>query len=83
MHCIINRDTLRFDTPQGIIPVDKILSIQINHHWSYDELYVKLTDGSKKVVVLENGKILVTDNGRVSEYAFCKLDHIELGKTLI
>lgn len=83
LHCIINRATLRFDTPQGIIPVDRIVSIRIFHHWSYDELYVKLTDGLENIITLENGKIQVSNNGRVSMYALCKLDYIELGKTLI
>lgn len=83
LHCIINRATLRFDTPQGIIPVDRIISICISHHWSYDELYIKLTDGSESIISLENSKIQVSDNGRISTYALCKLDYIELGKTLI
>ena len=76
LHCIINRATLRFDG----IPVDEIVSIRISHHWSYDELCVKLIDGSEKNITLENEKIQVSDNGRTSTYAFCKLDYIELGK---
>ena len=78
LHCIINRATLRFDS----IPVDKIVSIRIFHHWSYDELCVKLTDGTESIIALENGKIQVSDNGCVYTYALCKLDYIELGKTL-
>ena len=78
LHCIINRATFRFDG----IPVDKIVSIRISHHWSFDELYVKLTDGSERITTLENGKIQVSDNGCISTYALCKLDYIELGKTL-
>ena len=79
LHCIINRATLGF----AGIPVDKIVSIRISHHWSYDELYVKLTDGSERITTLENGKIQVSDNGCISTYALCKLDYIEFGKTLI
>ena len=78
LHCIINRTTLRFDS----ITVEKIRSIRILHHWSYDELHVKLTDGSERIINLENGKIQVSDNGRISTYALCKLDYIELGKTI-
>ena len=51
-HCIINRASLWFDG----IPVDKIVSIRISHHWSYDELYVKLTDVSERIITLENKK---------------------------
>ena len=79
LHCIIIRDTLQLES----IPADKIVSIRISHHWSYDKLYVKLTDGSEKMIALENGKIRVNENGHISTYAFFKLDYIEMGKTLI
>lgn len=82
LHCIINRATLRFETPQGVIPSDRIASIRIFHHWSYDELHITLTDGSEHMISLENAKIQVSDNGRISTYALCKLDYIELGRTL-
>lgn len=81
LHCIISRETLRFHTPQGTIFADSIVSMRISHHWSYDELYIKLTDGSDCVTTLENAKIQVNDNGYVSSYALCKLDYIELGRT--
>ena len=82
LRCIINRDTLQFSTRKGVVPVDKIVSIRIYHHWSYDELYVRLSDGTESVISLENGKIQVNDNGRIGAYALCKLDYIELGKEL-
>ena len=77
--CIIDRATLRL----GSIAVDEIVSIRIAHHWSYDELYVELTDGTGSIITCENGKIQVNDNGSISTYALCKLNYIELGKTLI
>ena len=80
--CVINRDTLLFETPQGMICADRIASIRINHRWYYDELYIKLTDGSESLISLENAKIQADDNGCVSTYALCKLDYIELGRTL-
>ena len=82
LHCIINRTTLRFKTPQGDISADNIDSIRISHHWSYDELHITMADGSIKTITLENAKIQVSDNGRISTYALCKLDYIELGRTL-
>lgn len=82
LHCIINRTTLRFKTPQGDISADNIDSIRISHHWSYDELHITMADGSIKTITLENVKIQVSDNGRISTYALCKLDYIELGRTL-
>lgn len=78
LHCTINRATLQFEN----IPPDQIVSIYITHHWSYDELHIKLVDGSESVVALENAKIKVSDNGKVSSYALCKLDYIEFGRTL-
>ena len=82
LHCIINRTTLRFESPQGNIYADNIISIHISHHWSYDELHITMTNGSKRTITLENAKIQVSDNGRISTYALCKLDYIELGRTL-
>jgi hypothetical protein len=82
LHCIINRATLRFETPQGNISADKIAFIRISHHWSYDELHITMTDGSARIITLENAKIQVSDNGCISTYALCKLDYIELGRAL-
>ena len=79
---IINRATLRFETPQGNISADNIAFIRISHHWSYDELHITMTGGSVRTITLENAKIQVSDNGRISTYALCKLDYIELGRTL-
>lgn len=80
--CIINRATLQFQTSEGEISVDSIVSIRISHHWSYDKLYIKLTDDSERTLTLENAKIQVNDNGCISNYALCKLDFIELGRTI-
>ena len=82
LHCIINRTALKFETLQGNIDTDKIDSIRISHHWSCDELYITMVNGSVKTITLENAKIQVSENGCVQTYALCKLDYIELGKTL-
>lgn len=82
MHCVINRATLQFATPQCNVSVDEIAFIRFSHHWSYDDLYITMVDGSIQTISLENAKIQVSDNGRISTYALCKLDYIELGRTL-
>ena len=82
LYCIINRATLRFETSQGNISANNIASIRISHHWSYDELHITMVDSSARTTTLENAKIQVSDNGRTSTYALCKLDYIELGRTL-
>ena len=80
--CFINRDTLNFESPKGIITASQIVSIRIVHHWSYDDFYIQLIDGSENVISLENAKINVKDNGDTSTYPLCKLDYIQLGRTL-
>lgn len=80
--CIINRATLLFESSQGVIPPNHIASIRIVHHWYYDELFITLLDGSETVVSLENAEIQVNDEGNIRTYALCKLDYIELGKTI-
>lgn len=82
LHCIVDRTTLSFEAPNGKIFADNIDSIRIFHHWSYDELQITMVDGSVGVTTLENAKIQVSDNGRISTYALCKLDYIEFGKTI-
>lgn len=82
LNCVINRDTLRFESSQGVIPADRIACIHISHHWSYDELHITMVDGSEETATAENAKIQVSDNGRISTYALCKMDYIELGRTI-
>lgn len=83
LHCIIDRASLPFNTSQEIVPADRITSIRISHHLSYDELHLQLSDGSESVITSENAKIQVCDNGHTDTYALCKLDYIEFGRTLI
>ena len=78
-HCIICDDSLQFITPKGVLSRRDIQSISIIHHWSYDEVKLKTQDGSYHSIDIENGSVFVIDNGRRYRYAFCKLDHIQLG----
>lgn len=79
LSCIINRISLRFDVLQGEIPTDDVSFIRIIHHRFYDELYVRLIDGSNRRIIAENAKIQVSYNGSAYSYALCNLDYIELG----
>ena len=83
LHCTINRATLRFSSSRGIIPADRIASIRMIHHWSYDELHITLTDGSTRLLSRENAKIQFRYNGQIITRSLCRLDYIELGRTLI
>lgn len=82
-HCRINRDTLRFESLQGTVSAEQIVSIDIEHHWHYDNLHITLTDGSKRWVSLENAKIQINDHEGNRVYALCHLDYIELGRTIL
>lgn len=80
LHCIIDDKSLNFQTAQGNITRKSINYIKIAHHWSYDDLFITLTDGRVLNGNIENGKIRVFENGTIYEYSLCKLDYIELGK---
>lgn len=76
LDCIIQRDSLSF-WPH--IPME---SIYIEHHWSFDKLYINTSDGSTTCIKSENAKLHVNCNGRIYTYALCKIDFIEFGRTL-
>ena len=77
---IIDNNSLRFQTAKGVITRDRIHSIHIEHHWSYDDLKITLKDGTTCCVAAEDAKVTVRDNGVVNVYGLSKLDYIELGK---
>ena len=78
-HCIVCDDSLRFNTPEGIVSRKDIHSISITHHWSYDELKIKTLRGTCFTLQIENASIYVIDNGYKKRCAFSKLDYIQLG----
>ena len=80
LRCVIEDNSLIFPTPFGEINRKNILNICIAHHWAYDELDVTLKDGSVCRITQDNAKIRVRENGKICEYALCKLDYIELGQ---
>ena len=57
-----------------------ILSIGVEHYWSYDILTIQTRDGKIFDIKEENAHIKVIDNGNIYKLAFCKLDYIEIGK---
>ena len=61
---------------------DKLTGVYKPHEYGEVILPLTMADGSIKTITLENAKIQVSDNGRISTYALCKLDYIELGRTL-
>ena len=79
LHCIVCDDSLRFNTPEGVITQKEMHSISITHHWSYDELKIKTLRGACFTSQIENASIYVIDNGYKKRYALSKLDYIQFG----
>ena len=79
LSCIISRNSLRFEIGREVITAEQIAYIHISHHWYYDELNIKLTDGRARSIILENAKIQVQRNGHIEYYPLCKLGYIEIG----
>lgn len=79
LHCIICDDSLFFKTQNKFLKRSDISTISIKHHWSYDELCIKSHQGVIYNINLENEHLRVIENGHIRQYAFCKLDYIELG----
>ena len=78
--CIIENDSLKFQTVNGEITREDIHSIHIEHHWSYDNLNITLKDRTTCCIAIENAKVTVRDNGMIHIYGMSKLDYIELGE---
>ena len=77
--CVVCDNSLRFNTPNGLLTKRNIYSISITHHWSYDELKIKTLSGELLVSNLENSFISVIDNGYIKRYALSKIDRIQFG----
>lgn len=82
LNCVILRNSLQFETSEGVVFADNIDSIKITHHLTHDDIYIKLLDKSERVIALENKKIQVIEKGQINEYSLCKLDYIKIGREI-
>ena len=57
---------------------NRISSINISHHWSYDTIKIYTCYGKSYTINSENAFVYVIDNGQKYRYPLCKLDYIEL-----
>lgn len=80
LHCVIDRKSLHFKTVKGAIGAEDIVSINIKHRWSYDDLFIRMLNGTTQKITVENEKIRVYENGIAKSYSICKLDYIEFGR---
>ena len=82
-HCIIDNDSLRFAIADNACLARRdIRKIDVEHHFSYDKLYIRLVNGNTETVMMENEKIYVTENNFYRAYSLCKTDGIVLGSIL-
>ena len=79
LHCLICDESLKFLVENTPLSRSQIEHIEIEHHWSYDEIFITSLNGRVYSCIHENSKIGVIENRRVKEYALCKLDYIEIG----
>ncbi len=79
LHCIIDDRSLCFDIHGGALTKQDIYWIDIEHHFSYDNLYIHMRNGNTVTTKIENGRIYATENNIRREYSLCKIDRIALG----
>ena len=80
LRSVICDSSLCFQKGNVCLRRNDILSIGVEHHWSYDILTIQTRDGKIFDIKEENAHIKVIDNGNIYKLAFCKLDYIEIGK---
>ena len=83
LKCLIYDKSLEFRTERGLITRKDITFIQIQHHWSYDLVIIKLTDGTECYTTAENAFIEVFSKNRTARYALCKISSIVLGNSIV
>lgn len=79
LHCIIDDKSLCFDVEGKCLNKQDISWIDIEHHFSYEDLHIYSRNGNAVTVQVENGRIYATENDMCREYSLCKIDRILLG----
>ena len=79
LYCNILDNSLKFQTSSGIVTRNDIKKINIEHHFSYDILFITLKNNSVVNSKIENGLIRVDEGNIYNNYSFSKIDKIILG----
>ncbi len=79
LHCLIEDASLKFCIDGAMFTRADIYWIDIEQHFSYDDLLLHLRNGGVAKVKIENGKIYAVENVIRREYSLCKIDRIVLG----
>ena len=80
LHCIIREDSLSFNIDGRIINKKDILRIDIEHHFSYDTIKLRLQNGNIVTTDLENHEIVVLEGNGLYRYSFAKIQTIIIGR---
>ncbi len=79
-HCVVEDSGLMFQDGDTIYTRRDIKCINVEHHFSYDDIVVTLRSDEKKVFKKENAHIIVLKDRKKQRYNFSKLDYIQIGK---
>ncbi len=79
LHCMIDEISFCFDVEGKRLNKKDICWIDIEHHFSYDDLHIHLHNGNTITTQIENGRIYAIENNIRREYSLCKIDRIILG----
>ena len=77
--CIIDDNSLKFNTDKGFITKKNINFIYIKHHFSFDELFIHLKNGEIAYTTNETCNIVVNYKNTLSSYSLAKIDGINIG----
>ncbi len=79
LHCRIDDNSLVFNIGNTLLSRRDIHSIDIEHHFSYDTLYIHMKNGRTTTTNLEDEMLFATENRKHKTYSFCRIDKIVLG----
>lgn len=80
LYCVIDEASLRFNINGRNLSKHDISSIDIFHSSTHDTLRIISRDNFVYDINVENAMITVWENEKRKPYAYCKINHIEIGR---
>lgn len=78
LSCIIDEESLHFVINGKEIFKKDILSIRVNHHFSYDDVSIELKNHERLETRMDNYQITYRENGKRYKASFSKIDSIAI-----
>lgn len=78
LFCIIDEESLHFVINGKEIFKKDILSIRVNHHFSYDDVSIELKNHERLETRMDNYQITYRENGKRYKASFSKIDSIAI-----